>query len=221
MASSDVEIANLAAVKIGAEARITSLDQDRKVARELNAVWAIERRATLRAGSFNFSTRRAELASAVLDPADSIAPWAYAYPEPAGCLRLLAVLDTASGYEKADAGYQLEGGPDGQRILSNDAGPLLVKYIVDVPEPARWDDAFAEAFACRLAWRCGKRVTGSSFDAEAALRDFRLALGDANRVDARENPPIEQSDDSWIDARLSGGGSTWDRGWVNGGASSV
>ena len=220
MASSDVEIANLAAVKIGAEARITSLDDDRKVARELKAVWAIERRATLRAGSFNFSTRRAELASAVLGPADSIAPWAYAYPQPSLCQRLLSVLDSSSGYERADAGYQLEGGPDGTRILSNDAGPLLVKYIIDVPEPARWDDAFAEAFACRLAWRCGKRVAGSSFDVEAAWRDFRVALGDANRVDARENPPIEQSDDSWIDARLSGG-STWDRGWVNGGVSSV
>ena len=220
MASSDVEIANLAAIKIGAEARITSLLDDRKVARELNAVWGIERRATLRAGSFNFSTRRAEIASAVLAASDSIAPWAYAFPLPASCLRLLSVLDSTSGYERADAGYQLEGGPDGTRILSNDAGPLLVKYIVDVPEPARWDDAFAEAFACRLAWRCGKRVAGSSFDVDAASRDFRVAIGDANRVDARENPPIAQSDDSWIDARLSGG-STWGRTWVDGGASSV
>lgn len=209
MASSDVEIANLAAVKIGAEARITSLDDDRKVARELKAVWAIERRATLRAGSFNFATRRAELASVVLAAGDSIAPWAYAFALPSLCLRHLAVLDTTTGYEKPAAGYLLEGGPDGERILSNDAGPLLVKYIVDVPEPARWDDAFAEAFACRLALRVGKRVAGSSFDAEAALRDFRLAIGDANRVDARENPPIEQSDDSWIDARL-GGGDAWD-----------
>ena len=220
MASSDVEIANLAAIKIGAEARITSLLDDRKVARELNAVWAIERRATLRAGSFNFSTRRAKIASVVLAASDLIAPWAYAFPLPALCLRLLSVLDSTSGYERADAGYQLEGGPDGQRILSNDVGPLLVKYIIDIPEPARWDDAFAEAFACRLAWRCGKRVAGSSFDVDGAWRDFRVALGDANRVDARENPPIEQSDDSWIDARLSGG-STWDRTWTNGGSTSV
>ncbi len=220
MASSDVEIANLAAVKIGAEARITSLLDDRKVARELNAVWAIERRATLRGGSFNFATRRAELASAVLAAGDSIAPWAYAFPLPAGFLRLLSVLDSTSGYERADAEYQLEGGPDGLRVLANDAGPLRVKYIADVPEPARWDDAFAEAFACRLAWRCGKRVAGSSFDADMAWRDYRMAIGDAKQVDARENPPIGQSGDSWIDARLSGGGG-WDRGWSDGGVTSV
>ena len=220
MASSDVEIANLAAVKIGAEARITSLDDDRKVARELKAVWAIERRATLRGGSFNFATRRAELASAVLVAGDSIAPWTYAFPLPAGFLRLLSVLDSSSGYERAEGEYQLEGGPDGERILSNETGPLRIKCIVDVPEPARWDDAFAEAFACRLAWRTGKRVAGSSFDAEMAWRDYRMAIGDAKQVDARENPPIEQSGDSWIDARL-GGGAGWDRLWSNGGVTAV
>ena len=86
-----VEVANLAAVRMGTAGRIMSLDDDRTVARTLKAVWDIERRATIRDGSWNFAARRAALAS-VVDPAAVIYPWTYGFQIPAECLRLLEVL---------------------------------------------------------------------------------------------------------------------------------
>ena len=189
-----VSIANAAATRIGTAARIVSLDDDRTVARTLKSVWDIERKAALRDGSWNFAARRAELA-AETDSGRVLYPWTYAYPLPADCLRLIEVLDL-----NARADYQLED----KAVLCDSAGPLRVRYTIDVPELAKWDDLAASAFALRLAWRCGHKIAGSAFDKEACWRDYREVLGRARGVDALENPPIPLEDDSWIAARQGG-----------------
>lgn len=189
----ETEVANMASLRMGAGATIVSLDDDRKVPRTLKAVWAMQRRSTLRDGSFNFSARRGTLAKlAAVLPAE-IYPFSGAFSEPADCLRLIEVLNS-----DLRATYQLEGG----RVLCDSAGPVYARWIVDVPEPASWDDAFAEAFACRLAWKCGKDVVGDDFDVVGAWREYQAAISAAKRVDARENPPIEQEECDWILARL-------------------
>lgn len=190
--SSETEVANLAAARIGTETRILSLDDDRTIARTLKAVWAIERRATLRDGSFNFATTREAL------PALSGTvpyPYSKAYQLPATCLRLLEVLNSPG----RDS-YQLEGG----KILCDAGAPLYIRFITDVPEAALWDDAFAEAFASRLAWKCGRRIAGSDFDTQGAWSEYQTAIGRAKSVDAKENPPLDQEESSWVTARFGG-----------------
>lgn len=195
--ASETDVANLALIKIGTEARVVALDtDDRFAAATLKAVWATERQAAIRDGAWNFAGRRAALAAAVLDPGETIYPWAYKYPLPSGSLRLIEVLDTP----RAD--YQDEG----HAVLCNSAGPVYVRYSIDVPEPAQWDASFAEAFACRLAWRCGKRIAGSAFSTDDAWDDYKEALSSAKRVDARENPPIPHEESSWVTARFGWGG---------------
>lgn len=188
-----VEVANLVAVRIGAASRITSLDDDKTVARTLKAVWDIERGATIRDGSWNFAARRAALAS-VVDPAAVIYPWTYGFEMPAESLRLIEVL----GYSRDD--YAREG----DVILCDSAGPLYIRYAIDVPELAKWDAAAVQAFAIRLAWRCGRKIAGAAFDLEACWTEYRASIAAAKRVDAQENPPISTEDevDSWEAARL-------------------
>lgn len=191
--ASETDIANMAAVRIGTEARILSLDDDRMLARTLRIVWDAQRQATLRDGSWNFGSRRAQL-SANANPG-TIYPYEFAYPLPAESLRLIEVL----GMSRAT--YQIEGGS----VLCDQAGPLAVRYVIDVPELGRWDAAAAEAFACRLAWKCGKRIAGSAYDDRAGEAEYRDALARAKTVDALENPPIQQEESSWIEARVAGG----------------
>lgn len=191
--SSEAEIANLAALKMGASAVIVSLDDDRKVARTLKAVWRIQRRATLREGSFNFSTTRGTLAKASSVAAAEIYPYSAAFTMPAAGLRLLEILNP-----ELRGAYQLESG----RVLCDSTGPVYARWIEDRPEPASWDDAFAEAFACRLAWRCGREVQGADFDVTTAWREYQTAISGGKRVDARENPPIEQEECDWVLARF-------------------
>lgn len=192
--ASEVEIANLVAVRMGSPARVTSLDDDRTLARTLKAVWATERQATIRDGSWNFAAARDALAALAPDSGVVIHPWTYAYRLPAQCLRLIEVL----GVARAD--YSREGD---NLILCDAPAPLYVRYAIDVPEIAKWDAEAVAAFALRLAWRCGHKIAGSAFDAQACWAEYRAAIAAAKSTDAQENPPIStaEEDDSWISAR--------------------
>lgn len=194
--ASETEVANLAAARIGTEGRVLSLDDDRFLARTLKEVWAIERKAALRDGSWNFAMRRAALAAEVLSEGVPY-PFESSFPLPADSLRLIEVLNLSS---RSD--YQLEG----RSILCNSTGPLYIRYLCDVAEIANWDDLAAEAFACRLAWKCGNRIAGSAYDQVTGWKEYQASLAAAQGVDAMENPPIEQEAGGWIEARLGGGG---------------
>lgn len=192
--SSIPTIANLAATKVGAEAHIMSLDDDKHVARTIKAVWDIERRATIRDGAWNFAMRRFALPAETIDASRVIYPWATSFAVPGEMLRLIEVLSPGVG----DA-YQIEG----PSILCNIEGPLYVRGLIDVTEPGQWDESFADAFACRLAWRIGKRIAGSSFSQNEAWQEYEQAIGAARRVDARENPGIAQAESGWVEARFT------------------
>jgi hypothetical protein len=86
-------------------------------------------------------------------------------------------------------------------VLCDVTGPLQVRYLVDVTEPAEWDDAFADAFGQRIAWKIGRSVAGSAFDEGNARDKYHELLAGAKRVDAMENPGIEQDESDWILAR--------------------
>lgn len=184
-----VQIANLAATLIGNQARIVSPDDNTVIARTIKAVWDLQRRATLRDGEWNFACQRAglpALAAAVPYPYD------YAYQLPAAALRLVELID-----DPRDE-YRLEG----RQILSNNGPPLYVRFCVDVPAPEEWDESFAEAFGARIAWKIGRRIAGSAYDEVMGAQIYRQAVEAAKSVDARENPPLEQDESSWITARF-------------------
>ncbi|WP_226019521.1 hypothetical protein [Novosphingobium sp. FKTRR1] len=195
--ASEIQVAKVAATAIGSELAITSLDDNRVLARTLKENWDIERRATLRDSSYNFATRRWALAAADLTVTD-IEPYPYsaAFRLPGECLRFLELLDNVARLD-----YRVEGG----FILCNVGGPLYVRGIKDVPEMGVWSDDAATAFGLRLAWKCGHKIAGSSFDQSTAERKYRNALNDAGHVDAIENPPMDQEESDWVNARLRWG----------------
>jgi hypothetical protein len=187
-----VTIANLAASALGEDDQLSSPDDNNHLSRSVRAVWDVERRAALRDHSWNFAMARQALpASADTDPH----PYGFAYRLPAECLRLIEV----TGFRRGD--YQLEG----KFILSDAAAPLRIRYIVDVAEPAEWDDLFVKAFAMRVAWQIADRITGDTNRAQLAERKYRAALSEAKRVDARENPQVPHAPTAWEMARGWGG----------------
>jgi hypothetical protein len=199
-----VKIANLAGTKIGSDARITSREDDRFFARTIRALWDIERQAALRDSAANFAIKRIDLAAEAVDTVPY--PWASTFKLPPDCLRFLEILNEGSARD-----YQIEG----KSVLSNSLGPLYIRYLADIEEPALWDALFIEAFACRLAWNAGPRVAGSAYDATRGERDYRMAISAFRRVDASENPPIDMRESEWIEARWSRNSQTYgaERGW--------
>ncbi|MEM8725014.1 MAG: hypothetical protein AAGE86_05775 [Pseudomonadota bacterium] len=189
--SSYVEIANAAATTVGTAARLTAPGDDTVLGRAVASVWDIERLAALRDGAWNFAMRRANL------PALAEAPkhgFTTRFQLPADCLRLIEIYDLHRDH------WQLEG----RAINADMSGPLRIRYLADIEEPAEFDPTFAKAFSLRLASAIGNRIAGSAFKEELTLEKYRKALADARMVDAIENPSIEQAESSWIEARWYG-----------------
>jgi len=198
--ASQVEIANRALTKLGA-ARIISFGDDNKQARAIQSMFDIVRDSELRAHIWSFSVKRASLAALSTTP-----DWGYdfEYQVPSDYLRLLQVNDLYNGPSMDDyrnaptAEYVLEG----KKILTNFNAPLKIRYIARVTDPTMWDASFVEAFACKLASELAEDLTQSNQKRDAALTEYRLAIVQAIRASAIEQPAQDLPDNSWLLSRL-------------------
>lgn len=189
--SSYVAIANLAATTIGTAARLTTPGDDTTLGRAVASVWEIERQAALRDGAWNFAMRRASLAALAEPPLHGFAA---RFELPSDCLRLIEI------YQLRRSSWQVED----RAIHADHTGPLKIRYLANVTEPASFDPLFIKAFALRIACAIGNRIAGSDFKEDLNWDKYRQALAEARRVDAMENPPIEQHESSWIESRWIG-----------------
>ena len=201
--SSNVDIANSALTKLG-EARIMSLDDDVKGAREINAVFEMRRDALLRAYNWSFSIARTSLSALSSEP-----EWGYSleYQLPSDCLRVLQVNDywNIPGYSDFIGGpddepYKIEGG----KIRTDISAPLKLRYVKRITNAGLFDALFVEAFASDLAYQCCEAITQSNTKKESARADKDEAIMLAVRANAIELPPSNMADDSWMAAKMEG-----------------
>lgn len=202
--TSYAEVANRAAMAVGTAARLTLPTDDTVLGRAVAAVWDIERRAALRDGGWNFAMTRANLPQLAAAPVHG---YDAQFKLPSDCLKLVEI----AGSERLR--YQLEG----RNILADTSGPLAIRYLADVTEPAKFDAAFVQAFALRIACAIGTKIAGSAFDRRGTWSEYLQALADAKGSDATENPPTEEEESDWVLARLGTGDGATLGGWIDGG----
>lgn len=189
--SSIVAICNRGLQKLGAD-HIMSLDENTKEARECKLAFEPTRDSELRAHAWNFAVKRMAI------PASGTAPafgYSYAYPLPSDCLRLLKNDHREEVYPRA---WKLES----RAILTNESGPLLIRYIARITDPSVYDATFVEALSCKLAMELCEALTQSNTKRQLAAEEYKAAIREARRVNAFENQPAEQDTDPWITARL-------------------
>lgn len=204
--ASQTEICNRALTKLGT-ARILSITDDVKAARELNSMWNIVVDSELRENIWNFSTVRTSLAALSTAPA-----WGYAlqYQLPSDFIRMVQVGEDYYVHNLTDyrtlpeMPYQIEnGGTDGTRVIVTDyTAPLKIRYCKRITDTQQFDPLFVEALAARLAFECCEAITQSTSKKETIWQEYRQQLRKAKLVDAIENPPEPLPDDSWLLARL-------------------
>lgn len=201
MAESDVAIANLALTKLG-DLRITSLSENTKPAREVNAVYTMLRDKLQRRYVWNFCKARTSLAALSDTPEFG---FDYQYQLPSDCLRVLQVGEFFPPPSLADyvgsssAEYAIEG----RRILSNDDGPLYLRYLARVEDPTQFDPAYDDAFAWLIAMNLADALAQASAAKQQLLaQGFKDAIREAVTANAIENPPEQLADDTWLLARL-------------------
>jgi hypothetical protein len=184
-------VLNRALTKMGARV-LTSVDEDTEGARLWRANYPSLRRAEMRRYLWNFAMTRAQLPSS-----DALVAWGwtYAYQLPLDWLRTARV--GLYGYD--EPAYTEEGGA----ILTEALAPLPIRYIRDETDPNRWDAAFVEVFASRMALELCERVTQSTSRKELLAKEYQSALADAKRLDAIENEPeLVGGTEPWIEARF-------------------
>lgn len=194
-----VTVANLALGKIGEAYRITDPLEDSHPARMIRGPWDAVRRAVLRKGKFNFSMTRAELSAQASTSPGFRTPYPFdnRFPVPGDFVRLVEVLGPPLTVEA----YKYES----HAILANTLGPVFIRYVRDVPEIGEWDDLFVETFAARLGYEIADPLSGDRGRKADCWSEYKSNVRDGAGVDAKEDPPEEPYDSSWVTARFGGG----------------
>lgn len=143
MVASAEEICNLALAKIGHEGFITSLTEDSKGARVMNALYVPVRDAVMSQHLWRFARKRAVLAPLTDEPVFKNETGEYYFQYPDDCLRII-------GTDKDFFHAGLPWAREGNRIVAP-ATVLKIVYLYKVTSPVYYDACFVDALACRLA----------------------------------------------------------------------
>jgi len=205
--ASEVDIANRALSKLG-EARITSLTDNNKPARAMNARYTFLRDAELMAYPWRFAVKRVQLAALTSTP-----DWGYSvmYQVPSDNIKTISVggaainagaigvMYEASGYRTAEeAPYEIIEG----YIHTNLSAPLDYEYIAKITDSGQFHPLFVEALACRLAADAADELTGSPGKMDRAELSYKETIKEARRSDALMRPPRRRNANSWIESRV-------------------
>lgn len=199
--ASDVDIANGALTLLG-QNRIISLDDEVKQAREVKAIYVINRNALLAGYSWSFSLFRAQLPALV--ETDPLAQYSGIFQLPTDCLRVVQVGRYFPGIDLTD----YRGAPtddyiiEGRKIYTNLGAPLNFRGVDTIEDPAQFSANFAKSLAAYLAFDLAEPLTGSDTKRNTAGSTMAREIGLAIRANAIELPPKKLADDEWLMSRL-------------------
>ena len=189
--ASEVSICNRALRVLGV-APVSTLGEDSKAGSWAQESYADARDGLLAEYPWNFAIRRAVLAASGTAPA-----WGYAflYPLPADCLRVLGVEGEPEARVEP---YKIEG----RGIASDAPAPLRIRYIARVADPAQFGPLFVDALVARLAAEGAFHFTGSTSREEQLRQAYRELAANARRYDAQEGTAEALVANDWLEARL-------------------
>jgi hypothetical protein len=187
--ASKTGICNSALAKIGAK-RISSTTDENARARACNEAYDRILEATLRAHSWNFAIKRAQLAADVTGP---LFDYTNSFTLPSDFIRLLPEND-----------YGLDWIVEGKKIITNDGAPLNIRYIYLVMDPNEMDALFREVLACNIAAEICWRLMQSNSKLQLVREERQRLLAEARRTNAIEQLSQELPEDDWIAVRTSG-----------------
>lgn len=190
--TSNVEIANRALDKLGAES-IVSLTEDSENARVINRAYNSVLDSMLRSHTWNCAKVRVQLSPLATAPAFD---YNYQFQLPADCLRPIFPSNVTD--------WSIE---KGNVLLTNDGNVLNLIYVSTLADPNDMDSCFIEALASKLALEICEKVTQSATKRKLARDDYDDAMATAKKANAYESLPSQQDYSSWVSARMTGPGS--------------
>lgn len=182
MSASEVSIANRALQQLGA-GTITALTQDNTIARNCNLAYSPIRESLLRENNWVFAIARAELAADVATP---LFEFNYQYSLPLDCLKVVRPT------------WIIEN----RKILTNEIGPIQIRYIQNVTDPNTMDPLFRELLSINLAIAIQSQIAPNA-KLEKLFNIQNMLMAQAKKSNAIEKESMDDSvEDTWLSARL-------------------
>jgi hypothetical protein len=190
--TTETDICNLA-LDLLKEGPITSLEEDRPIARWFKRNFAIARDGILKRANWNHATRRAVLSAESNPPAFG---WTYGFVLPPECIRVIPLT-----HDGSDEGVEIPHAVEDGRVLTDACGPLPVRYIYRSTNYDAYSPECIELIAARLAAKCGHFLTGKTSYIQIAKATYDEAWRDAWALDSMEGTVPRSADDEWINSR--------------------
>lgn len=187
MASSTVEVANVALTLVGVDA-ITSLADASKPARVMNRIFEQTKRGLLSNYGWKFATKMAELALVAGTPEFD---WAYAHQLPTDYIQ---VMKTDLG---SDELWEIQSDK-----LYADSTPVKIKYTYNHTDVGHWSEGFCSALSHKLAWMTAYTLTQSSTLADRLGKEFLIVLRDARSRESQGAGTQQVEANEWLNSRF-------------------
>lgn len=200
--ASEVDICNLALARLGDNATVASIDPPEGSAQAEHCArfYPVARDSLLEMHAWKFATRRVLLAQLTTDTWN----WSFAYAEPTGVLKLLAVLPASAASDADTQEYEAETDGNGTPIILTDQEGASLRYVAHVTDTTVFSPLFVDALAWLLAsYLAGPMLKGDAGAAmaKACLQSFMLALSNAKVSDANQRNVRPEHTPAWIAGR--------------------
>lgn len=181
----ELDAVNGALAHLG-EPLLSSLDEDRKAARDAKRLFGPVRDALLRMHDWNFAEAFDQ--PAVLPDASPNPRFPYLAPLPADFLRMRHVSGLGDdAWVVTAAGRRSEDGEEVDILVLASVSPSPhFSYTRRVSEPRLWDATFMAVFELMLAAKLAPGIGKDSDEAERMEARARALLPTSRRIDARE-----------------------------------
>jgi hypothetical protein len=189
--ASKVQIANRALQKIG-QRRIVDFNENSDRSNEIDACYEFVKNAELETNVWRFSIERVSIAAMSTAPAfgrDN------QYQLPADFIRP-APIDPDISHFPSDILWE------GTKVLTNDVGPLQLRYVSSAVSEQTFSPLFVEALAARIAIEICEKLTGSNSKKDSLESAYTFHITKARSVDAIIRGPTESEVDEWIHTRI-------------------
>jgi hypothetical protein len=205
--TTQIQIANRALQILGSKA-IGSIQELSNGAREINRAYQPVFLNELRQNIWRFAVKRIQLAASATPPLFGPANY---YPLP-GDYVMLAPPDSTNNYSYSWANgfgtgaprdWQVENdGQGGLAIITNDKGPINMRYVSSAVTESMFDVSFAEAFSASMAMELCEVLTQSNTKMATAEKLYTDAINQARKRNAFEVQPALAPADPWLLVRL-------------------
>ena len=200
--ASEVDICNLALARLGDNATVASIDPPEGSAQAEHCArfYPVARDSLLEMHAWKFATRRVLLAQLATDTWN----WSFAYAEPTGVLKLLAVLPASASGDAESQEYEAETDGNGTPIILTNQEGASLRYVAHVTDTTGFSPLFVDALAWLLAsYLAGPVLKGDAGAAmaKACLQSFMLVLSNAKTSDANQRKVRPEHKPDWIAGR--------------------